>query len=124
MDGRSPRARIAQRFDAMLAAGFLDEVRALRARGDLHPDLPSMRCVGYRQAWEALDAHGETLSAPQLAELLDRGIFATRQLAKRQITWLRSMPERVVVPCDAPDALAQVLQWAGRWLGAPAGGHA
>jgi tRNA dimethylallyltransferase len=117
-------ARIAQRFDAMLAAGFLDEVRALRARGDLHPDLPSMRCVGYRQAWEALDAHGETLSAPQLAELLDRGIFATRQLAKRQITWLRSMPERVVVACDAPGALAQVLQWAGRWLGAPAGGHA
>jgi tRNA dimethylallyltransferase len=117
-------ARIAQRFDAMLAAGFLDEVRALRARGDLHPDLPSMRCVGYRQAWEALDAHGETLSAPQLAELRDRGIFATRQLAKRQITWLRSMPERVVVACDAPDALAQVLQWAGRWLDAPAGGHA
>jgi tRNA dimethylallyltransferase len=113
-------ARIAQRFDAMLAAGFLDEVRALRARGDL----PSMRCVGYRQAWEALDAHGETLSAPQLAELRDRGIFATRQLAKRQITWLRSMPERVVVACDAPDALAQVLQWAGRWLDAPAGGHA
>jgi tRNA dimethylallyltransferase len=117
-------ARIAQRFDAMLAAGFLDEVRALRARGDLHPDLPSMRCVGYRQAWEAMDAHGETLSVPQLAELRDRGIFATRQLAKRQITWLRSMPERVVVACDAPGALAQVLQWAGRWLGAPAGGHA
>ena len=114
-------ARIAQRFDAMLAAGFMDEVRALRARGDLHPDLPSMRCVGYRQAWEALDAHGETPSAPQLAELRDRGIFATRQLAKRQITWLRSMPERMVVPCDAPDALAQVLQWASRWLGAPAG---
>jgi len=114
-------ARIAQRFDAMLAAGFLDEVRALRARGDLHPDLPSMRCVGYRQAWEALDAHGETPSAPQLAELRDRGIFATRQLAKRQITWLRSMPERVVVACDAPDALEQVLQWAGRWLDAPAG---
>ncbi|MDO9032195.1 MAG: tRNA (adenosine(37)-N6)-dimethylallyltransferase MiaA [Hydrogenophaga sp.] len=117
-------ARIAQRFDAMLAAGFLDEVRALRARGDLHPDLPSMRCVGYRQAWEMcdrLDAHGETPSAPQLAELRDRGIFATRQLAKRQITWLRSMPERVVVACDAPDALAQVLQWASRWLDAPAG---
>ncbi|MDP3885848.1 tRNA (adenosine(37)-N6)-dimethylallyltransferase MiaA [Hydrogenophaga sp.] len=116
-------ARIAQRFDAMLAAGFLDEVRALRTRGDLHPDLPSMRCVGYRQAWEALDA-ADPPSTQQLAELRDRGIFATRQLAKRQITWLRSMPERVVVPCDAPDALAQVLQWAGRWLGAPTGGHA
>jgi tRNA dimethylallyltransferase len=113
-------ARIAQRFDTMLAAGFLDEVRALRARGNLHPDLPSMRCVGYRQAWETLDAHGETPGAPQLAELRDRGIFATRQLAKRQITWLRAMPERVVVACDAPDALAQVLRWASRWLDEPA----
>jgi tRNA dimethylallyltransferase len=98
--------RIAQRFDAMLAQGFLDEVRALRARGDLHPDLPSMRCVGYRQAWEALDG-----SLP-MAELRERGIAATRQLAKRQITWLRSMPERVVVACDQPDALATVLQHA------------
>jgi len=95
--------RIAQRFDAMLAAGFLDEVRALRARGDLHPDLPSMRCVGYRQAWEALDGLWP------IAELRDRGIFATRQLAKRQLTWLRSMPQRRVVACDAPDALQQVL---------------
>ncbi len=113
--------RIAQRFDAMLAAGFIDEVKALRARGDLHPDLPSMRCVGYRQAWEALDAAGDAALTPtQLAELRDRGIFATRQLAKRQITWLRSMPERVVVPCDAPDALAQVLQWAEKHLGKPA----
>ena len=96
-------ARIAQRFDAMLAQGFLDEVRALRARGDLHPDLPSMRCVGYRQAWEALDG-----KLP-LAELRDKGVFATRQLAKRQITWLRAMPQRRVVACDAPDALEQVL---------------
>ena len=96
--------RIAQRFDAMLAAGFLDEVHALRARGDLHPDLPSMRCVGYRQAWEALDGKFP------LTELRDRGIFATRQLAKRQITWLRSMPQRHIVACDAPDALQQVLQ--------------
>ena len=96
-------ARIAQRFDAMLAAGLLDEVQALRARGDLHPDLPSMRCVGYRQAWEALD------SLWPMAELRDRGVFATRQLAKRQITWLRASPERRAVPCDAPDALARVL---------------
>jgi tRNA dimethylallyltransferase len=95
--------RIAQRFDAMLAAGFIDEVKTLRQRGDLHADLPSMRCVGYRQAWEALDAP----SAKN--ELRDKGIFATRQLAKRQITWLRSMPQRQVVACDAPDALAQVL---------------
>jgi tRNA dimethylallyltransferase len=95
--------RIAQRFDAMLAAGFLDEVKALRARGDLHADLPSMRCVGYRQAWEALDG-----TSP-MAELRDKGIFATRQLAKRQITWLRSMPQRRVVACDDPTALQQVL---------------
>jgi tRNA dimethylallyltransferase len=95
--------RIAQRFDAMLAAGFIDEVKTLRQRGDLHADLPSMRCVGYRQAWEALDA------PTAKSELRDKGIFATRQLAKRQITWLRSMPQREVVACDAPDALAEVL---------------
>lgn len=95
--------RIAQRFDAMLAQGFLDEVRALRARGDLHPDLPSMRCVGYRQAWEALDGRWP------MAELRDKGIIATRQLAKRQITWLRAMPQRQVVAADQPDALQSVL---------------
>ncbi|MDP3708725.1 MAG: tRNA (adenosine(37)-N6)-dimethylallyltransferase MiaA [Polaromonas sp.] len=95
--------RIAERFDMMLAAGFLDEVRALRARADLTPDLPSMRCVGYRQAWEALDG-----TSP-MAELREKGIIATRQLAKRQITWLRAMPQRRVVACDAPDALQQVL---------------
>ena len=97
-------ARIEQRFDAMLAHGLLDEVRALRARGDLHADLPSMRCVGYRQAWEALE-HGASL-----AQLRERGIVATRQLAKRQLTWLRSMPARNVVACDDDDALAQVLR--------------
>ncbi len=96
--------RIAQRFDAMLAGGFLDEVKVLRARGDLHPDLPAMRCVGYRQAWEALDGDWP------MAELRERGIAATRQLAKRQITWLRSMADRHIVACDAPDALQQVLQ--------------
>jgi tRNA dimethylallyltransferase len=95
--------RIAQRFDSMLALGLLDEVRALRARGDLHPDLPSMRCVGYRQAWQALD---EAWSPDQLRE---RGIVATRQLAKRQLTWLRGMPARHVVACDGADAPAQVL---------------
>jgi len=108
-------ARIAERFDAMLDAGLLDEVRALRARGDLHADLPSMRCVGYRQAWAALDAH-PVPDAAALAELRDRGVFATRQLAKRQLTWLRSMPKRAVVPADAPDALEQVLALARTWL--------
>ncbi|MCZ4315328.1 tRNA (adenosine(37)-N6)-dimethylallyltransferase MiaA [Comamonadaceae bacterium G21597-S1] len=96
--------RIEQRFDAMLAQGLLDEVRALRARGDLHPDLPSMRCVGYRQAWEALE-HGGSLE-----QLRERGVVATRQLAKRQLTWLRSMPARHIVACDDADALAQVLR--------------
>jgi tRNA dimethylallyltransferase len=96
-------ARIAQRFDAMLAAGLVGEVKALRARGDLHPDLPSMRCVGYRQTWAALDG---TLP---MADLRERGIIATRQLAKRQMTWLRSFTSRTAVACDHADALAQVL---------------
>jgi tRNA dimethylallyltransferase len=99
--------RIARRFDAMLEAGFLDEVKALRARGDLRPELPSMRSVGYRQAWEALDAN------EPVATLRERGIAATRQLAKRQLTWLRGMPARQVIAADAPDALAQVLRAAG-----------
>jgi len=103
-------ARIAQRFDAMLDAGLLDEVRALRARGDLHPDLPSMRCVGYRQAWEALDG------AVPMAELRERGIAATRQLAKRQITWLRSMPQRHVLACDDPRAIEQVVSLTARLM--------
>ena len=104
--------RIAQRFDAMLAAGFLQEVDALRARGDLAPGLPSMRCVGYRQAWELLDAQDAAPAGQPFptGELRDRGIFATRQLAKRQLTWLRSMPARRVIPCDAPDALTRLLE--------------
>ena len=94
--------RIAARFETMLAAGFVAEVKALRERGDLHPGLPSMRCVGYRQAWAALQAG-------DLAPLRDAGVAATRQLAKRQLTWLRSMNPRSVVACDAPDALTQAL---------------
>ncbi len=96
--------RIAQRFDQMLSEGLMDEVHALRSRGDLHADLPSMRCVGYRQAWEALEGLWP------MAELRDKGIFATRQLAKRQITWLRSMPERIQIECDSSDALTEVLK--------------
>jgi tRNA dimethylallyltransferase len=95
--------RIAERFDAMLSTGFLDEVKVLRARGDLRADLPAMRCVGYRQAWEALDG------VWPMSELRDKGIFATRQLAKRQLTWLRSMPQRHVVTCDTATALAHVM---------------
>jgi tRNA dimethylallyltransferase len=76
--------RIEDRFRAMLDAGFLDEVRALKARGDLTPEMPSMRCVGYRQAWDYLD--GKTTFDGFVAA----GLAATRQLAKRQITWIRS----------------------------------
>jgi len=95
--------RIAQRFDSMLAQGLVEEVQTLRARGDLHPDLPSMRCVGYRQVWEMLDGHSSA------AQMRDKGIFATRQLAKRQLTWLRSMPERHLIACDHQDALAHAM---------------
>jgi len=99
--------RIVQRLEAMRDHGFLDEVRALRARGDLHLDLPSIRCVGYRQAWEALDGGAaRTL-------WFERSVFATRQLAKRQLTWLRSMPARQVVACDEDQVIEQVLAAAG-----------
>lgn len=99
-------ARIAARFDAMLQepGGLLDEVRRLRARDDLHAGLPSMRCVGYRQAWEYLDGNGD------FASLREKGIAATRQLAKRQLTWLRSMPHRIVIDCLDADAGEQVWQ--------------
>jgi tRNA dimethylallyltransferase len=98
--------RIARRFELMLEQGFLDEVRKLRERGDLHPDLPSMRCVGYRQAWEHLD--GEC-SYDEMREL---GIIATRQLAKRQLTWLRSIPKRIVIDCLSANPSKEVLQHA------------
>jgi tRNA dimethylallyltransferase len=103
--------RIAARFHTMLRDGLIDEVRALRARGDLQASMPSMRCVGYRQAWQALDAG-------DLSGVAERGIAATRQLAKRQLTWLRRMPG-VRVACDEPHAAEQVLQQAARWLSTP-----
>jgi tRNA dimethylallyltransferase len=111
--------RIAQRFDTMLEQGFVDEVRGLRARGDLHADLPSMRCVGYRQVWEALDAQEAlgTSGALPVADVRELGIIATRQLAKRQITWLRSMPQRQVVKADGADALGDVLALVRKVLG-------
>jgi tRNA dimethylallyltransferase len=93
--------QIARRFDAMLVAGFIDEVRRLRTQPGLHAALPSMRAVGYRQAWEALD---EGLAGAALRERArEHGIAATRQLAKRQLTWLRSMRDREVIACDAGD---------------------
>jgi len=121
-DGRTPplialepndrawlHARIGERFSAMLDAGFIDEVRRLRARHDLNAALPSMRAVGYRQAWAALDGG-------DLATLAASASAATRQLAKRQLTWLRSMPWREVVACDAADAVDQVVALARRHL--------
>ena len=94
--------RLEQRFAQMLAQGLVDEVRGLRARGDLHLGLPSMRCVGYRQVWEALDAD-------RFGDLQARGAAATRQLAKRQITWLRSMPRRHAINCDDPPRATAAL---------------
>ncbi len=103
--------RIEQRFDAMLAAGFLEEMQTLRECCDLNPDLPSMRCVGYRQAWEQLDAMQLQANNSQemLARLKETAGAATRQLAKRQLTWLRSMPERHIIACDGADPTAQAL---------------
>ena len=106
--------RIATRFDAMLnpsEPNLLDEVAVLRARGDLHPALPSMRCVGYRQAWEYLDGQYN------LTTLREKAYAATRQLAKRQLTWLRAMPERRVIDCLATDAATQVLATIKQALG-------
>jgi len=99
--------RIALRFEQMLGerddAGIVAETAGLRARGDLHLGLPAMRCVGYRQSWEYLDGLYDR------RQLRENGIVATRQLAKRQLTWLRSMPERIVIDCLASDATAQLL---------------
>jgi tRNA dimethylallyltransferase len=124
--------RIALRFAAMLDQGLVAEVAALRARSDLRPDLPALRCVGYRQTWTALDAaqaaashkagdddrgSGAALSGAALTTLREQGIAATRQLAKRQLTWLRGMP-RQVLACDAPDATDQGLAALARLLAA------
>lgn len=95
--------RIALRFQSMLSAGLLDEVAALRARGDLHLGLPSMRSVGYRQVWEHLDGQYDR------AALADRGVFATRQLAKRQLTWLRSFAGLQWLDPLQPKAIEKLL---------------
>ncbi|MFS2004790.1 tRNA (adenosine(37)-N6)-dimethylallyltransferase MiaA [Duganella sp. CT11-25] len=99
--------RIARRFDLMLEetpdGNLLTEVETLRRRGDLHLGLPSIRCVGYRQAWEYLDG------SIDYKTMRETGIIATRQLAKRQLTWLRSMPDRVVLDCLAPDPAGAML---------------
>jgi len=103
-------ARIATRFTTMLAHGLLDELRALREKYALHPNMTSMRCVGYRQAWQFME--GEINEA----QLLETGLAATRQLAKRQLTWLRSMPENIELDCLAPDLQQTVFDKLGRFV--------
>ncbi len=95
--------RIATRFEAMLELGLIGELRKLRADYALDPDMPSMRCVGYRQVWEYLDGK------IGLATLREQGIAATRQLAKRQLTWLRATKELTKFDCLAEDLSEQVL---------------
>ena len=92
--------RLASRFNQMMSQGFLDEVRALHGRGDLRADHASMRAVGYRQLWEHCDGHSS------LSEAMERGVAATRQLAKRQLTWLRSDRSIRIVDPQAPGAFA------------------
>lgn len=99
--------RIALRFEQMLDQGFLDEVLALRSRGDLHAGLPSIRAVGYRQVWDHLDGK---LTREEMQE---RGIIATRQLAKRQFTWLRSWDDLYWLDSLASDNLSRALKYLG-----------
>ena len=94
-------ARIARRFDAMLEAGLIDEVSALRRKYRLHAGLPSMRCVGYRQVWDYLEGRSDR------AALREKGIAATRQLAKRQLTWLRAWEDVASLDCLAGDPVGQ-----------------
>jgi tRNA dimethylallyltransferase len=94
--------RCETRLQQMFAQGFVEEVEALQTKYALHANLPSMRCVGYRQVLDALDGR-----SPH-SEMMDRALFATRQLAKRQMTWLRGM-EGTVVHCDAAAAATELI---------------
>ena len=96
--------RIAERFRIMLEQGFIDEVRALYARGDLDVNMPSVRAVGYRQAWDFLEGR------LTYDEMIERGIIATRQLAKRQVTWLRSWPDLHWLDTEDPKLVHSALK--------------
>ena len=97
--------RIAVRFKTMLAEGLIDEVAALKQRTDIHLGLPAMKSVGYRQVWDYLDGKYDE------NELIERGVIATRQLAKRQLTWLRSWPSLTWIDSQQPDVLDKVLKF-------------
>lgn len=102
----------ARRVLAQAAAGLIDELRALREKYALDANLPSMRCVGYRQVWDFLDGNCDATT------LRDKGIFATRQLAKRQLTWMRSMPDLEIFDCcdftTASSIISRVVEWHSR----------
>jgi tRNA dimethylallyltransferase len=107
--------RIAERFHAMLANGLVEELAALRSKHALTPELPSMRSVGYRQAWEVLEGRAGA------SALADKGIAATRQLAKRQLTWLRSMRDLERYDCLRPDLAAVIVTRVEGFLSRPRG---
>lgn len=109
-DREALHLRIARRFEAMLEAGLVDELRRLREEYGLEAGMPSMRCVGYRQAWQHLEGYID------LAQLREQGIAATRQLAKRQLTWLRSMQGLTEFDCLAEDLPELVLEYIRREL--------
>ena len=109
-DRKALHQRIDLRFTAMLDQGLIEEVQQLKQRYDLQPSLPAMRAVGYRQTWEYLDGQFDRNA------LVARGVAASRQLAKRQLTWLRSMSELVVFDCLEPGLAAHVAAYAGYWL--------
>ena len=109
-DRAALHGRIADRFEAMLELGLITELRNLRRDYALEITMPSMRCVGYRQAWDYLD---EKISLSQLRE---QGIAATRQLAKRQLTWLRATSDIIEFDCLSEDLDAQVLTYLQEYL--------
>ena len=117
-DARSRlHARIEERFHAMLSQGLIEEVSALRRREDLHPELPALKSVGYRQVWQYLDGEYDH------ARMVERGIVATRQLAKRQLTWLRGWPELEWFRLDDPELISRAAERVAAFLAAGEGGQ-
>ncbi len=109
-DRRVLHQRIDARFAAMLESGLIDEVQSLKKKYELTPTLPAMRAVGYRQVWDYLDGHCDR------KKLAASGAAATRQLAKRQLTWLRAMSTLVVFDCLEEKLIPSVVDYAGKWF--------